>query len=113
MFGDFLHQEHPAFHLDHAQAGSGLFPWGSHMYYHVEKDQGVYSAGRYGGHEYNFVWPYFEPRGKLLDQKVQDRRDRLLGSPPHFTVCGLLCVGCRDREQGHEEGRAKTGLQAA
>lgn len=55
-----------AWFLDHAQAGSGLFPWGSHMYYHVEKDQGVYSAGGYGGHEYNYVWPHWEQNPEAL-----------------------------------------------
>jgi hypothetical protein len=52
--------------LSNTQAKSGLFPWGSHMYYHVETDQGVYSAGRYGGHEYNYVWPYWEQNPEAL-----------------------------------------------
>ena len=55
-----------AWFLDNAQAGSGLFPWGSHMYYHVEQDHGVYSAGRYGGHEYNYVWPYWDQNPEAL-----------------------------------------------
>lgn len=56
-----------AWFLEHTQAESGLFPWGSHMYYDVEKDQGVYSKGTTSnGHEYNFVWPYWEQNPEAL-----------------------------------------------
>ena len=55
-----------AWFLANTQADSGLFPWGSHMFYHVEKDQGVFSDGRYGEHEYNFVWPYWEQNPEAL-----------------------------------------------
>lgn len=52
--------------LKNAQEPSGLFPWGSHRYYNVETDQGAYSSGKYGGHEYNYVWPHWDQNPKAL-----------------------------------------------
>ncbi|KPK43273.1 MAG: hypothetical protein AMK72_13560 [Planctomycetes bacterium SM23_25] len=45
---------------------TGLYPWGSHMHWNVHADKPVYNSGRYGGHEYNFVWPYWQHNPEAL-----------------------------------------------
>jgi len=52
-------------------SGTGLPAWGSHMYWDVKKGQPVYAStgrpdGGYGGHEYNFVWPYWDRNPEAL-----------------------------------------------
>jgi len=61
-----------AWFLEHAQSpATGLYAWGSHMYWDVHKDQPIYAStgkadGGYGGHEYNYVWPYWEQNPEAL-----------------------------------------------
>jgi hypothetical protein len=61
-----------AWFLEHAQSPvTGLYSWGSHMYWDVHKDQPIYANtgspdGGYGGHEYNFVWPYWKQNPEAL-----------------------------------------------
>ena len=54
---------------------TGLPGWGSHMYYQVEKDMAVFAGGNpnagYGGHEYNFVWPYWDQHTESLSRFAQ------------------------------------------
>ena len=54
---------------------TGLPGWGSHMYYQVEKDVAVFAGGNpnggYGGHEYNFVWPYWDQHAESLNRFAQ------------------------------------------
>ncbi len=54
---------------------TGLPGWGSHMYYQVEKDMAVFAGGNpnggYGGHEYNFVWPYWDQHPESLHRFAQ------------------------------------------
>ena len=45
---------------------TGLYPWGSHMHWNVHTEKPVYNSGRYGGHEYNFVWPYWRQNPEAL-----------------------------------------------
>ena len=53
--------------LANAQSpATGLYPWGSHMHWNVHTDKPVYNSGRYGGHEYNFVWPYWRHNPEAL-----------------------------------------------
>jgi len=61
-----------AWFLEHAQSPvTGLYAWGSHLYWDVHKDQPIYAntgqpdAG-YGGHEYNYVWPYWDQNPEAL-----------------------------------------------
>ena len=61
-----------AWFLANAQSpATGLYAWGSHMYWDVLKDQAVYAStgspnGGYGGHEYNYVWPYWDQNPDAL-----------------------------------------------
>jgi len=63
-----------AWFLANAQSSAtGLFAWGSHMYWDVHKDQPIYAStgspnGGYGGHEYNYVWPYWEHNPEALQR---------------------------------------------
>ncbi len=58
--------------MEHAQSPvTGLYSWGSHMYWDVYKDLPVYASsgridGGYGGHEYNYVWPYWDSHPEAL-----------------------------------------------
>ena len=58
--------------LANAQSpATGLYSWGSHMYWDVHRDQPIYANtgrpnGGYGGHEYNYVWPYWERNPEAL-----------------------------------------------
>ncbi len=55
--------------LTHAQSAvTGLYCWGSHMNWDVRIDAPVYNDGSYGGHEYNFVWPYWGSHPVNLNQ---------------------------------------------
>lgn len=46
--------------------------WGSHMYYDVNSDMAVFAGGNpeggYGGHEYNYVWPYWDQTPQALNR---------------------------------------------
>jgi pimeloyl-ACP methyl ester carboxylesterase len=68
---------------------TGLPGWGSHMYYQVEKDVAVFAGGNpnggYGGHEYNFVWPYWDQHRESLNRFAQAVWEKHI----------------RDRETGH------------
>ena len=61
-----------AWFLANAQSpATGLYAWGSHMYWDVYKDLPVYTSngspsGGYGGHEYNYVWPYWVQNPETL-----------------------------------------------
>ena len=63
-----------AWFLEHAQSPvTGLYSWGSHMYWDVHKDQPIYAAtgkpnGGYGGHEYgnDHVWSRWEQNTEAL-----------------------------------------------
>ena len=61
-----------AWFLANAQSpATGLFAWGSHMYWDVHKDQPIYAStgrpnGGYGGHEYNYLWPYWDQNLEAL-----------------------------------------------
>ena len=61
-----------AWFLDNAQSPvTGLYAWGSHMYWDVYRDLPIYAEtgspnGGYGGHEYLYVWPYWEGHAEAL-----------------------------------------------
>lgn len=50
--------------------------WGSHMYYDVNSDMAVFAGGNpnggYGGHEYNYVWPYWEQTPEALKRFARE-----------------------------------------
>jgi len=53
--------------LDNAASPrTGLYPWGSHLHWNVHQDKAVYNTGHYGGHEYNYVWPYWDQNPEQL-----------------------------------------------
>lgn len=58
--------------LEHAQSPvTGLYSWGSHMYWDVYMDKPIYASsgridGGYGGHEYNYVWPHWDRHPEAL-----------------------------------------------
>ena len=61
-----------AWFLANAQSpATGLYAWGSHLYWDVHRDQPVYSisgkpdAGS-NGHEYQYVWPYWDQNPEAL-----------------------------------------------
>jgi poly(3-hydroxybutyrate) depolymerase len=65
-----------AWFLENAWSPKTKLPgWGSHMYYQVEKDVVVFAGGNpnrgYGGHEYNFVWPYWDQHPYALNRFAQ------------------------------------------
>lgn len=67
--------------LEHGWSPKTKLPaWGSHMYYHVEKDMAVYANGNpnsgYGGHEYNCVWPYWDHNPDALKRLAGALWDR-------------------------------------
>jgi hypothetical protein len=52
---------------------TGLYAWGSHMYWDVHKDLPIYAStgnhdSGYGGHEYNYVWPYWDKNPEALQR---------------------------------------------
>ena len=61
-----------AWFLKNAQSiVTGLYAWGSHLYWDVHRDQPVYSiSGRpdvgSNGHEYQYVWPYWDQNPEAL-----------------------------------------------
>lgn len=61
-------------YLEHAQSPvTGLFAWGSHMYWDVHVDAPIYANtgspnGGYGGHQYNYVWPYWQRNPQALQR---------------------------------------------
>jgi hypothetical protein len=61
-----------AWFLANAQSpATGLYAWGSHMYWDVHKDLPIHASNGspvsgYGGHEYNYVWPYWEQNPEAL-----------------------------------------------
>ena len=77
-----------AWFLANAQSpATGLYAWGSHMYWDVHRDQPIYANtgrpnGGYGGHEYNYVWPYWDQNPDALkrfahglwDHQITDRK---------------------------------------
>lgn len=76
---------------------TGLPGWGSHMYYQVEKDVAVFAGGNpnggYGGHEYNFVWPYWDQHPASLSRFAQ----------------GLWNKHIRNKETGHFNRHSNDG----
>jgi len=70
--------------LENAQSPvTGLYPWGTHMHWNVHTDTWAYNANQgYGGHEYNFVWRYWDQNPEQLrkfahglwDNQIHDKK---------------------------------------
>jgi len=70
--------------LDNTQSpATGLYPWGTHMHWNVHTDTWAYNGDRgYGGHEYNFPWPYWNQNPEQLarfahglwDNQIHDKK---------------------------------------
>ena len=63
-----------AWFLDNGWSSATKLPaWGTHMYYDVGKDMAIFSSHDnpnhgYGGHEYNWPWPYWDQNPKALNR---------------------------------------------
>jgi len=76
-----------AWFFEHGWSPKTKLPgWGSHMYYDVNSDMAVFAGGNpeggYGGHEYNYVWPYWDQTPEALrrfacelwNQHIKDKK---------------------------------------